>query len=232
MKPFAFATLVLLFLSASIARAQTGDSSVLSRRNTFTVFAEYSNDSSHILMGVSENRKLAAFGGSYARRLSAFHFGDLRYIVEIRPVLMESDPVLQTTYIVTPINPAGPASTSTSVSESYLACKPGSSQQTIPSPTQSYSVMATTTCSRRWTYAQGFSPVGLQYSFRPGRGIQPFVSSTAGYIFPPGRFLPVSQAPSTSPLISGVESNSFTAGLVPSRLSTGFTTYRTITPLM
>jgi hypothetical protein len=183
MKPLAFATLVLLFLSASIARAQAGDAIVFSRRNTFTVFAEYSNDSSHILMGVSENRKLAAFGGSYARRLWAFHFGDLRYIAEIRPVLMESDPVFQTTYVFTPTYPPGPTSSSTSLSESYLSCKPSSSQQTIQTPTQSYSVMQTTTCGRRWTYAQGFSPVGLQYSFRPGRGIQPFVSSTAGYIF-------------------------------------------------
>ena len=183
MKPTAFATLVLLFIAASISRAQTGDISPFSRRNTFTVFAEYSNDSSHILMGVSENRKLAAFGGSYARRLWPSHFGDLRYIVELRPVLMESDPVYQTRYVITPINPPGPTSTTTSATEYYLACKPGSSQQTIPTPTQTYSLMTTTTCGRRWTYAQGFSPVGLQYGFRPSHGIQPFVSSTAGYVF-------------------------------------------------
>ena len=73
-------------------------------------------------MGVSENRKLAAFGGSYARRLWAFHFGDLRYIAEIRPVLMESDPVFQTTYVFTPTYPPGPTSSSTSLSESYLSC--------------------------------------------------------------------------------------------------------------
>ena len=113
MKPTAFATLVLLFIAASISRAQTGDISPFSRRNTFTVFAEYSNDSSHILMGVSENRKLAALGGSYARRLWPSHFGDLRYIVELRPVLMESDPVYQTKYVITPISPPGATSTTT-----------------------------------------------------------------------------------------------------------------------
>jgi opacity protein-like surface antigen len=96
---------------------------------------------------------------------------------------MESDPVFQITYVFTPINPSGQASTSTSTSESYLPCKPSSSQQTIQTPTQSYAVMQATTCGRRWTYGQGFSPVGLQYSFMPRHGIQPFVSSTAGYIF-------------------------------------------------
>jgi Lipid A 3-O-deacylase (PagL) len=183
MKPSAFLTLLLFFIAASIARGQTGDSGAFSRRNTFTVFAEYSNDSSHILMGVSENRKLAAFGGSYARRLWLSPSGDLRYIAEIRPVLMESDPVFLVAYVDTPINPSGPVSTFTFTGESYFACKPGRTQQTVQTPTQAYSVSAVTTCGRRWTYAQGFSPVGLQYSFWPRHGIQPFVSSTAGYIF-------------------------------------------------
>lgn len=193
MKPSAFATFVLLFLAASIAHAQAGEASGFTRRNTFTVFTEYSNNSSHILMGVSENRKLAAFGGSYARRLWMFRSGDLRYIAEIRPVLMVSDPVFQITYVITPVSPPGPASSSTSSSESYLACRPSSSQQTIQDATQSYSVVETTTCGRRWTYSQGFSPVGLQYGFRPRHGIQPFVSSTAGYIFST-RPIPTSQA--------------------------------------
>ena len=64
MKLSAFAPLVFLFIAASAIHAQIGESGAFSRRNTFTVFAEYSNDSSHILMGVSENRKLATFGGS------------------------------------------------------------------------------------------------------------------------------------------------------------------------
>lgn len=193
MKPSAFAPLVLLFIAASVIHAQIGESGAFSRRNTFTVFTEYSNNSSHILMGVSENRELAAFGGSYARRLWSSHGGDLRYLAEIRPVLMESDPVFQITYVITPINPSGPASTSTTASESYQSCKPGSSQQTVQSSTQTYSIMETTTCARRWTFAQGFSPVGLQYSFWPRHGIRPFISSTAGYVFST-RPIPTSEA--------------------------------------
>ncbi len=193
MKPSAFAPLVFLFIAASVIHAQIGESGAFSRRNTFTVFAEYSNDSSHMLMGVSENRKIAAFGGSYARRLWRSDFGDLRYLAEIRPVLMESDPVFETTYTFTLINPPGPPSSSTSFSQSYLPCRPSSSQQTIQSSTQSYTVAEVTVCGRRWTFAQGFSPVGLQYSFRSGHSIRPFVSSTAGYIFST-RPIPTSQS--------------------------------------
>ncbi len=150
MKPSAFASLALLFVIATVAHAQTHDSRAFSRRNTFTVFTEYSNDSSHMLMGISEDRKLTALGASYARRLWSSRVGDLRYLAEVRPVLMESDPVNLVT--------------------------------TVYSFIQSYSYTSTITCGRRWTFAQGFSPIGLQYSLRPGHRLQPFVSSTAGYI--------------------------------------------------
>jgi hypothetical protein len=193
MKPLAFASLVLCFIIASVAGAQTRDSRAFSRRNTFTVFTEYSNDSSHILMGIAEDRRLAALGVSYARRLWSSRVGDLRYLAEVRPVLLESDPVAHTTVDITLIAPPGPASGFTYDTVPYPSCRPGTFQQTIQSPTQSYSYTSSITCGRRWTFAQGFSPVGLQYSFRPTHRIQPFVSSTAGYILST-RPIPVSNA--------------------------------------
>lgn len=182
MKPSAFASLALLFVIATVAHAQTHDSRAFSRRNTFTVFTEYSNDSSHMLMGISEDRKLTALGASYARGLWSSRVGDLRYLAEVRPVLMESDPVNLVTTVYSFINPPGPDVTQVSAGEPYGSCKPASFQGTIQSPTQSYSYTSTITCGRRWTFAQGFSPIGLQYSLRPGHSLQPFVSSTAGYI--------------------------------------------------
>ena len=183
MKPLALAGLAVFFNFVSIAAAQTRDSQVLRRANTFTVFAEYSNDSSHMLMGVAEDRKLAAVGASYARRLWSSRAGDLRYLVEVRPVLLESDPVTVQTAVFTPVDPSGPGTTQVFSGPPYISCKPGSFQETVQTPTQSYLLTVTTTCDRRWTFAQGLSPVGLQYSFLPRRRIQPFVSSTAGYIF-------------------------------------------------
>ena len=83
----------LFFCLGSSIHAQTGESGSVSRRNTFGIYVEYSNDSSHMVLGIAENRKLVALGGSYALRLWRSHVGDLRYIVEARPVLMVSDPV-------------------------------------------------------------------------------------------------------------------------------------------
>lgn len=176
-----FAFLVLLF-SSSI-QAQTGESRPISRRNTFGVYVEYSNDSSHMLMGVSENRKLVALGGSYARRLWESHVGDLRYIVEARPVLMESDPVTRTTATLTPLVPAGPPSTSVTEAVLVSACHSGTFNETVQFPAESFNVSGTTACDRRWVFAQSFSPVGFQYGFRPGHRLQPLLTSTAGYVF-------------------------------------------------
>jgi Lipid A 3-O-deacylase (PagL) len=172
----------LLFSGYGI-HAQTGESGVVSRRNTFGVYVEYSNDSSHILMGVAENRKIVALGGSYALRLWRSHAGDLRYIVEARPVMMVSDPVIQDAQTDTYVDPPGPSFSGVLQSEPATACHPGTYHQTDQFPGQTLDITDTITCGRRWVFAQGFSPVGLQYGFRPGHRFQPFVTSTAGYIF-------------------------------------------------
>ncbi|MCU1222975.1 MAG: Lipid 3-O-deacylase-related protein [Edaphobacter sp.] len=175
--------LASLCLAGSFAQAQASDSRASSRRNTFAVFVEYSNDSSHILLGIAQNRKLAALGASYARRLWASRVGDLRYLVEVRPVLMESDPVNHSVVTVTPIVPVGPPTTYKYDDVPYLSCTPGNFHQTFQSPSNTVQYDVTVTCDRRWSFAQGLSPIGLQYSLRRGHSIQPFVSSTAGYIF-------------------------------------------------
>jgi len=181
MKPLAVASLVVFLFFGSAANAQIGDSRTISRRNTIGIYVEYSNDSSHMVLGVAENRKLVALGGSYALRLWRSHVGDLRYIVEARPVLMESDPVAHTVGTITPIDPPGPPVTYVS-STVPVACRPGSFS-TIFSGPDPLSAVLTTTCDRRWVFAQGFSPVGFQYGFRPGRRLQPLLTSTAGYVF-------------------------------------------------
>ncbi len=171
----------LFFCLGSSVYAQTSESGVVSRRNTFGIYVEYSNDSSHIVMGRAEDRKLVALGGSYALRLWRSHVGDLRYIVEARPVLMESDPVMRDARTETWV----PGSTYTTVSktEPATACHPGIFTQVLQFPGQTLDITDTDTCDRRWVFAQGFSPVGFQYGFRPGHRLQPLLTSTAGYIF-------------------------------------------------
>jgi hypothetical protein len=171
---------LFLCLGSSI-HAQTSELPAISRRNTFGVYIEYSNDSSHMVMGLAENRKLVALGGSYALRLWRSHVGDLRYIVEARPVLMESDPVTRDAYTDTFV--PGGTLTGIQITEPAKACRPGTFQQTLQSPSETVYFSDTITCDRRWVFAQGFSPVGLQYGFRPGHRLQPLLTSTAGYIF-------------------------------------------------
>ena len=79
-----------LVLAGSLSAQQT---EAFSRKNTWTMFAEYSNTSSHILLGVSRQRKIADFGGAYARRILHSRDSDFSYLAEIRPVLFESDPI-------------------------------------------------------------------------------------------------------------------------------------------
>ena len=57
-----------------------------SRVNTFGVFAGYSNDSSHILLGNAENRRLLDIGLTYNRRLLHGWFVNWEYSGELLPV--------------------------------------------------------------------------------------------------------------------------------------------------
>jgi len=61
---------LLLFLTAlSHATLQAQDTAPYSHRQSLSLFTEYSNTSSHIILGVSQNRRLAALGAAYSLRL-------------------------------------------------------------------------------------------------------------------------------------------------------------------
>ncbi|HLI77507.1 MAG TPA: acyloxyacyl hydrolase [Acidobacteriaceae bacterium] len=175
---------MLLLLMTGAGAAWSQDSKgYLVPANQWSGFAEYSNDSSHIVLGVSENRKLAAVGGAYARRLLRTPVFTWQYLVEVRPFLLESDPVgyLQ----ITP----GPGS-GNSPSQSVLSlqrssdCFPVNETVTYTDPVTgqmvSFSVMQS--CGRRWTYAAALSPLGQKINFWPKRHLQPFAVGNAGFL--------------------------------------------------
>jgi hypothetical protein len=179
---------VIAVVCAAQASAQANDGmDAFSRKNTWTLFAEYSNDSSHILLGVSHQRKIADFGGAYARRLFRAKGNALSYQVEVRPVVLESDPVSTLTFTET-------ATTGSSAGETYtgtqmgpaLECHPYTDSGTVdaqPPTFPGYTYVEVQTCSRRWTFAQQFSPVGFKYSFGTRHAIQPFAVGTVGYMY-------------------------------------------------
>jgi hypothetical protein len=165
------------------------------RKNSFSVFGEYSNDSSHMLMGISQNRKLATFGFGYTRRIFLRPYLNLQYLAELRPVVMESDPV--TTITDSYVGP--PENTVTSFTEVLpLACPatPVTITGTYPDgPFAGYPYTLTISykCTRQWTYGQAFSPIGLRFNFLPHHRIQPVVTMAGGYLFTT-RPIPVANA--------------------------------------
>lgn len=183
--------ILLLTVCIVPGRAQTqADSLYYSRKNSFGVFAAYSNDSSHMLMGDVGQRKLLELGGTYSRRLFQNQFFSLQYEAELLPVSLESDPVIhQTTQQILPV--AYPALSYTF--EPYGVCQAGSS-------TISYTVNGvvhvdkfTETCSRRWTIGEGISPVGVRWNFLPRRRWQPVIEGHGGYMYST-QPIPVDQA--------------------------------------
>lgn len=153
------------------------------------VFGEYSPTSSHIVLGYARQRKLVGIGGSFAWRMINRHSVELAYLVEVRPLLMESDPTLVSMtnaqfgtfqfvpplVVVDPTNPIVFAVIETN----------GDVQN--DSFTANY--------SRRWTYTGGASPVGLKLNGFTHRRIQPEFMGNGGFLFAP-RDIPVQDSSS------------------------------------
>lgn len=182
MRRFRSLALYTLLLSAPIAFSQTEPATLYySRLNTFGVFGEYSNDSSHILLGTAQNRKLLDFGASYSRRLLLNRIVNWQYLIQIRPIMLESDPIWLTTFTNT-LPP--PPTTISQKSTLPNACFPYSNTYSGTDQGAPYSYTITNTCDgRQWTFGQGFSPIGFQWNFLPRHRLQPVFTGLGGYMF-------------------------------------------------
>jgi hypothetical protein len=175
---------VLLALSslAFPASAQSArQSRYYSRVNSFGFFAGYSGDSSHIVIGNVERRKLLLIGASYNRRLTLNHIASWQYSAEIQPVALESDPL--TVFVNEQTSPVKATFVDTGAPTEY--CSPFTINYSFPGPSgETYAGTATTYChGRRWTMGEGMSPVGFQWNFLPTRKLQPTLAGHGGYMF-------------------------------------------------
>ncbi len=151
-----------------------------SRGNSFGVFTAYSNDSSHILLGASEDRKLLEFGVSYSRRLLQNRIVTWQYDGELLPVALESDPVLHVTeQELLPV----PGAVSSFSFIPYAACHAGSGIDTYTLSGVVFSFKYVNTCGRQWTIGEGMSPVGFRWNFTPRRRWQPLIEGHGGYMY-------------------------------------------------
>jgi hypothetical protein len=155
-----------------------------SRLNTFSGFGEYSNDSSHIILGVSENRKIGAIGFQYERRLVHRRLLDFGYTAEIRPGMLESDPTETVTFVfLAPVASVNPGPSAAVVRCQAVTDPPVSSTLPGANGPVTYTEQTVVTCGRRTVVEQSFSPAGVRVNLMPGRRLQPTFSSFAGYIF-------------------------------------------------
>jgi opacity protein-like surface antigen len=157
-------------------------------------FVEYSNDSSHMLIGQEENRKLLIAGASYARRLKGNRVAAWRWEFDVNPLVLLRNPVLTTDETVVYTGP--PVTTFTGyfpgtyhfVNLTNSECSSGSGSGYYygtngsgpPIPVETYTYTAT--CANPWTYGGGVSPLGQVVNFRPRKRLQPFFAGNAGFV--------------------------------------------------
>jgi hypothetical protein len=178
----ALAAIALSSFAPALHAQTQAESPLYVRTNTLGIFAAWSSDSSHILIGQSEQRKLVNIGASYSRRIIANRAVNWQYSAELLPVALESDPLSRefvqqttpTTATVTYLN-----------QPPLIKCAPATIPYSIDFPNgDTLSGTETWSCSgRRWTIGQAISPIGFQWNFLPWRRLEPFLSAHGGYMY-------------------------------------------------
>jgi hypothetical protein len=174
---------------ALMARAQTTtEHRYYAPLNSVAAFGEYSNSSSHIILGDDRQRKFLGVAFAYQRKISATHWMAWNYSAEIRPLLFESDPTLDGQRVTVTIDG-----------------KTGGYDQRFPRPVpiqnvklygdqsfsgttlqgDSFTEVLHNDLGRRWTYAPGVTPVGFSVHLLPEHRLQSFLASSAGFIVSP-----------------------------------------------
>lgn len=173
--------LTVLFLAFTTAAFAQTQGAPYARKNSFGILAEYSNDSSHILMGAAEKRKLLNVGVSYSRRLLLTHIVDWQYDGELFPVALEGDPLSREI-----LQQSEPVPLTMVYDElPPISCAPIEFPYSyLGQNGVTYSGTSSTFChGRQWTIGEAMSPIGMQWNFRPGRTIQPLFEGHGGYMY-------------------------------------------------
>lgn len=181
MKPAAVAVFAVLLIFIPGLSAQTEDSSAFGRKNTFSAFFDYSNNSSHIVLGRAEGRKFTELGFQYERRLVLGKHLVWKYTAEFRPLIAESDLTDFVTIVQT-----SPPPTQTTVTNPIATpqCRTSSRSFSFLNPVTGVLETGTTTvsCGRRWTYVEGLSPLGTRINLLPRKRWQPTGSILTGFL--------------------------------------------------
>jgi opacity protein-like surface antigen len=181
----------LLLGSAACAVSRGQDVGMYSNRTAFSGFVEYSNDSSHMLIGLADGRKIAAVGLGVERRAFLGSGFTGSWVAEVRPYMTVTDPTMKGFALNIPQQPAY-SGTVSFVSPIPVISPVSTAPFAVLLVTQNqvYPGTATYIGGTRSTYAFGFSPLGYKLKAFPRKRVQPFVTGLGGFAIAP-RDIPV-----------------------------------------
>jgi opacity protein-like surface antigen len=200
MKQWGLVCVLLLLLVTPAAITQTIDTTAYGGRQTFAVFFDYSNDSSHIALGTALDRKFTELGFQYEYRLKTNRKMTWKYTGEFRPLIAVRD--VTTSVLATLTTPFG-AQTFYQAPTATLGCVAGSRTISLGPDSETIDI----TCGHRWTYVEGVSPLGTRINLRPRSRWQPTASVITGLLLS-AKKIPVDTAGSfnfTFQLGAGIE---------------------------
>jgi hypothetical protein len=182
----------LLLAPAAGAIGQVPDvNGYYSNHMAFNGFVEYSNDSSHMLMGYADGRKIAAIGAGFEKRSFLSETMSGAWVAEVRPLMSVTDPTMTGFKLEFPQQPS--YSGVVSFTSPVPVDKPVSTTPlNVLLITQNQIFLGTATYigGTRTTYVSAFSPLGYKLSFLPRKRIHPFVTGLGGFAVSP-RDIPV-----------------------------------------
>jgi hypothetical protein len=183
---------LFFFMALAACLASYGqDFGAYSNRKVFSGFVEYSNDSSHMLLGYAEGRTITAIGAGFQKRSFLHDSVAGSWLAEVRPYMREVDPTEKGFALSFPQQPA--YSGIVNFASPVPVNQPVSNKpQNVVLVTQNhiYSGTATYMAGTRTTYMAAFSPLGYKVSFLPHRRFQPFLTGLGGFAVSP-RDVPV-----------------------------------------
>lgn len=172
--------LTAAWCATGCAQEKTGGP-YFARLNSFGVFAGYSNNSRHIVLGLAEQRKLLNLGFTYSRRLRLNDRMDWQYNLEVLPVALEGDPL--TKVVVTQLTPQ--PMNYTFFDGPVVICNTYSDTYTVQLE-DGFTSTGTETAScggHRWTMGEAITPLGFDWNFLPRNRVQPLVNLRGGTMF-------------------------------------------------
>ncbi|MDR3745177.1 MAG: acyloxyacyl hydrolase [Acidobacteriaceae bacterium] len=174
-----FAIPICLSIWSTSARAQ--EIGGFGGKESFGVFSSYSPDSSHMLIGMSEQRRSWMAGLEYTHRIGSTDKVRWDYEFSLLPFYMESDPAV----VATTATYGGVTSTTANSPIRVIHIDPSTPVGITYTGIKVYPIYG-----RETSYAVGMSPLGGRTTFFPRSRIQPSFAVDLGFLVS-GRDLPV-----------------------------------------